>query len=92
MIDRFAQIRQKYVASFAQKQVDFKKVWDEKDIIQLHHLLHKLSGSSGSYGFDELSSLCHRAMALTEKYETKNADELEQYLLGIFAILQNQGI
>ena len=92
MIDRFAQIKQKYIASFAQKQIDFKKAWGEKDVTQLHHLLHKLSGSSGSYGFDDLCSLCHKAMVFTEEYDIKNTDKIEQYLEDIYLILQNQDI
>jgi HPt (histidine-containing phosphotransfer) domain-containing protein len=58
MTDRFEQIKTKYILSFEQKQKDLQKAWKEKDIEQLLHLLHKLSGSSGGYGYPRISQTC----------------------------------
>jgi len=66
MIDGFTELRDKYKSTFAKKSVDIKAAWDDKDIKILSGLIHKLSGSSGGYGFDDLCVLCQKTMKLFE--------------------------
>ena len=50
--------------TFVQKQLDIEQAWEDKDISQVRELLHKLIGSSGSYGFNELCEMCQEAIKL----------------------------
>jgi len=85
MQSKFEKIKQKYITSFAQKQNDLEKAWGKKDISLLHSLLHKLAGSSGSYGFKELSDLCQEAMKYTrDDFNNDMSGELETVLNKIF--------
>ncbi|VAW39014.1 hypothetical protein MNBD_GAMMA01-273 [hydrothermal vent metagenome] len=88
MADGFAQIKARYIATFAQKQADLKVAWDNKDIPQLHSLLHKLSGSSGGYGFNGLCALCQQATTLTAKNTDIKLEQLEVFLQKIYVELQ----
>ena len=88
MIDSFEKIKKKYVATFAKKQTDLKAAWDNKDISQLHILLHKLSGSSGGYGFNDLCDLCQQATILTAKNTDTKLEQLEACLQKIYMQLQ----
>jgi len=63
----FDDIKNRYIATFPAKEMDLRNAWGEKDVSSLRQLLHKLCGSSGSYGFDKLSSLCRDALTLLEK-------------------------
>ncbi len=72
-MDKFTQLRNKYLSSFKQKGRDIQKALNESDMEQLHGLLHKLTGSSGSYGFNKLSLLSKKATLLT-----KDFDELDR--------------
>ena len=53
-----------------------------------HDLMHKLTGSSGGYGFDELYQLSHQAMILTSNNQVSNSTDMQQCLQSIYAILQ----
>ncbi len=87
MQSKFEKIKQKYTASFAQKQADLQQAWDDKDITQLHNLLHKLAGSSGSYGFKDLSDKCQQAMTYTRNHNPENDPKLEKTLKLLFELL-----
>ena len=89
MSDKFTRIKQKYIGTFAQKQQDLIGAWDDKDISLLQSLLHKLAGSSGSYGYDEISLLCHKIMELLEKYKPENDSHIDGYLQRVFIVLNN---
>lgn len=89
MFDKFLAIKQKYMATFAQKHADIKGAWDEKDITSLGAMLHKLAGSSGSYGFDEINLLCYDAMDLLENYDNTNDAEIDGYIVKILELLSN---
>ena len=85
MHDKFEKIKQKYLASFSKKQKDLQQAWSNRDISELQNLLHKLAGSSGSYGFKELSQLCHQAMTFTRKdFDENKSKELQDVLQKIY--------
>lgn len=63
ILDKFEQLKRRYISSFGQKQTDLNGAWNERAIGKLERLLHKLAGSSGSYEFDQLSQLCRQAIA-----------------------------
>ncbi|HHL32225.1 MAG TPA: Hpt domain-containing protein [Oceanospirillales bacterium] len=88
MTDRFAQLKLKYTSTFAQKKQDLKSAWENKEMTVLENGLHKLAGSSGGYGFDELSVLCYQAMKLLDGYNPDNSNQLTEVLTQIFAILE----
>jgi HPt (histidine-containing phosphotransfer) domain-containing protein len=73
-MDKFEQIKTNYVMSFKQKQKDLQKAFQEQDIEQLLHLLHKLTGSSGGYGYPRISQTCQiirQHLVSKEKYDYK---------------------
>ena len=51
-------LKQKYLASFEEKILRIKSALESSDSQVLSTLIHQLAGSSGSYGFTELSELC----------------------------------
>ncbi|VAW39017.1 hypothetical protein MNBD_GAMMA01-274 [hydrothermal vent metagenome] len=67
---------------------DLKAAWDNKDIPEIHSLLHKLSGSSGGYGFNDLYTLCQQAITLTAKNTDIKLEQLEAFLQKIYVELQ----
>jgi len=87
MSDRFAEIKKKYIATFTQKQVDLNAAWDDKYLALLQGLLHKLAGSSGSYGFDDINSLCYEAMELLENKAANNDRQIDDCLKKIVVLL-----
>lgn len=88
MPDRFAKIRIKYIRTFVEKQNDIKTAWDNKDIAHVNELLHKLTGSSGGYGFDKLCELSQQGMQLTSNNQVSNHLEMQHCLQNIYSILQ----
>ncbi|MCX7552988.1 Hpt domain-containing protein [Marinicella sp. S1101] len=51
-------LKQKYVASFTTKSEQINQALGCSDIQALTVLVHQMAGSSGSYGFDQISALC----------------------------------
>ncbi len=86
----FEKIKQKYISTFHQKQKDLQAAWGNQDSALLHELLHKLAGSSGGYGFNQLSVLSRQGMELTEDNEIANFEQLESCYKDICLILQSQ--
>lgn len=76
MPDILKQLKQKYIKSFEQKHIDIRSAWVEKDFSQLQHLLHKLAGSSGSYGFSHLNELCVQAETIIKEEPNDNDSKL----------------
>lgn len=54
-IDPFEQLKSNYLASFNDKYLAIKKALDDHNHPVLLQLVHQLSGSAGSYGFDDIS-------------------------------------
>lgn len=48
-------LKQNYINSFEQKANDIEKALNAEDYEQLKHLMHKLKGSAGSYGFYQIT-------------------------------------
>jgi len=85
MSNQFEKLKHKYTRSFGQKQKDIQAAWNEKDIKELEGLLHKLSGSSGSYEFHQLSQLCRQAMeCISDNFELEDAELFERCLDALF--------
>lgn len=80
----FDDIKARYVATFYEKENALREAWGNRDISSLQQLLHKLCGSSGSYGFDNLSSLCRTALRLSEK-RVLSDDEINETLKELYA-------
>jgi len=78
MSDRFEIIKKKYISSFSDKKDEIKSAWANNEIAHVHDLLHKLAGSSGGYGFNDLYKLVLRGMDLTENTFNTNYDELNK--------------
>lgn len=89
MPDRFEQLKQKYIGSFKQKRKDMSEAWEDNDFETLEGLLHKLAGSSGSYGFNVLSVLCKKPMEYIDgSFVVTNHDELGVSLEELFSMLE----
>ena len=88
MSDRFEEIRKKFIGTFADKQKEIEMAWGNKDIAHVHGLMHKLAGSSGGYGFDELYKLVYRGMELTTNNKISNQEEMQQCLQQILSTLK----
>ena len=89
MLDRFEEIKKKYIGTFAQKQSEIQGAWDKKDIAHVHELMHKLAGSSGGYGFDELCSLAQKGLKLTAYNQLSSTEEMQQCLDKICSTLMS---
>lgn len=71
-----AQLTRKFIASLPDKQARFEQCWREvqasgwspEPLARLRTLAHRLAGSAGSYGFDDLGAL---ALRLDVSLETK---------------------
>jgi len=87
MSNGFEQLLKKYQASFADKQSKLKKAWENKDILQLHNLLHKLAGSSGSYGYNKINTIARHGMNLTRDEKNYIHEEVEWCLDHLFSLL-----
>jgi len=83
MPDKLVQLKQKYINSFEQKHNDIEASWEKKDFPQLEYLLHKLSGSSGSYGFSRLNLLCQHAENIIKQNHELNHSELAKIMTRI---------
>ena len=88
MSDKFEQLKRKYISSFIQKQEDLKGAWEDQDIERLEGLLHKLTGSSGSYGFNELTVLCRNAIDFIDEFfvvtDKNKSDSILKEMFGLF--------
>lgn len=60
----FTELKQKYIDSFEDKINQIERALELSDTQALATLIHQIAGSSGSYGFNELSENC---LTLEEK-------------------------
>jgi CheY-like chemotaxis protein/HPt (histidine-containing phosphotransfer) domain-containing protein len=65
-------LQQQYINTFEQKAHDIELALEATDVDELKHLMHKLKGSAGSYGFDLISQL---AMQVEDAYEHDDAEK-----------------
>lgn len=93
MDERFLQLVKKYRSTFPQKLMEIKTAREENNIPGLHALLHKLTGSSGGYGFMQMSGYCSEAMELTRNNPaTLDTETLDLLLSKIYKVLESNSI
>jgi len=82
-------LKERYKDSFSEKINDLEEclhaVQSEsathEDVIKLRDLLHKIAGSSGMYGYNDISVLSRASMNLAERIE--NLNEIEDLSLNV---------
>ena len=88
MTQSLEEIKRNYRSSFAQKQADIIAAWDNNELSQLQHLLHKLAGSSGSYDYSKLSQSCYDALHFIEKNKLVNRDKTTKLVNKVLQYLE----
>ena len=92
--DRINELRLRYQRSLAEKAESISKLLVqvreqalEKDDLQVavHEYLHKLAGSSGMYGYQDIADLCRKTL---EELETNELAGLAERLVQIRNLLQ----
>jgi HPt (histidine-containing phosphotransfer) domain-containing protein len=83
----FLALRKKYLGSFPDKIRALREARQREDCDTVINLLHQLAGSSGSYGFSELSEQC---LALEKEVicSQDNLQKAKQMLEVILAEMQ----
>jgi len=72
-VDPFAQLKQQFVSSFAEKADALQLALEQTNVQALTVKLHQLAGSSGSYGFDELAEICAGLESMTQNTTELNS-------------------
>lgn len=72
----FAQLIENYRLSFKDKLAVIKEAIEQKNWAQVGSLMHKLKGSAGSYGFQELSDLAILAEQYIDSGKSHDAKEI----------------
>ena len=83
----FLALRKRYLGSFPDKIAALRTARAAEDCDTVINLLHQLAGSSGSYGFPELSRLC---LALEEEVicSQDNLDKAKEMLEDVLALME----
>ena len=76
-LSEFDNLVANYKASFEQKLADIQQALAENDWHKIKQLMHKLKGSAGSYGFQQISDF---ALLVEEKIEQNDLDEAKRFL------------
>jgi signal transduction histidine kinase/DNA-binding response OmpR family regulator len=74
----FEQLIQNYRLSFKDKLADIQVAIEQQDWAQIKSLMHKLKGSAGSYGFQQLSDF---AILVEEHIDLDNLQEAKRYVV-----------
>lgn len=77
----FALLQQQYKSSFKQKADDIELALEQQDWTELKHLMHKIKGSAGSYGFDSISQLALEVEAPLEREEYTDVELVARAML-----------
>ena len=72
------QLRQRYLASFRLKIDTLKGALENQDFQALIVQVHQLAGSSGSYGFQDISALCCDIETIGEAQHGINQSMIEK--------------
>ena len=84
-------IKERYRLSFSEK-IDFLKTLllslnnGVDNFVEIHESLHKLAGSSGMYGYDDISALCRQSM---ENSTAQDPVEVAENLRDIIMLLEH---
>lgn len=76
-VTEFEQLIQHYRLSFKHKLADIQIAIDQDDWTKIESLMHKLKGSAGSYGFQQLSDF---AILVEEHIAQGNLPEAKRYI------------
>ncbi len=70
------------MASFEAKSEHLEQALERKDTQTLTVSVHQLAGSSGSYGFDDISALCGEieAMVDTDSIDLSTQEKIQQLI------------
>ena len=79
-------LQKQYMNSFEQKAADIEAAFQQKNVEELKHLMHKIKGSAGSYGFDRIS---HLAMHVETTLEKDDQQSLEPSVADILNELRH---
>jgi len=88
---------QKYCVSLTEKIDIFQKHIDEESILlnnkeEILQSLHKIIGSGGMYGFDELSQkavVCHEKVSDFAKHSQDSQDDIVKEIAELISIMKN---
>jgi len=83
----FLALRKRYLGSFPDKIAALRQARAAEDCDTVVNLLHQLAGSSGSYGFPELSRMC---LALEEEVicAGDKLDKAKEMLEEVLALME----
>jgi signal transduction histidine kinase/DNA-binding response OmpR family regulator len=81
----FEQLIQNYRLSFKDKLADIQSAIEQQDWEKIKSLMHKLKGSAGSYGFQQLSDF---AILVEEHIDAGKPQEAKEYVATIQANMQ----
>jgi len=87
--DKFAVLRKKYLSSFPKKLERIADAWKKQETETLHDLIHKLAGSSGGYGFDEISRQCKNILLQLHKSKNSSNKDLDEAIETLLSLLLN---
>ncbi len=89
MPDKFAALRKKYLSSFPAKLEGVEDAWEKHDMKLLHDLVHKLAGSSGGYGFDEISRQCKNILSQLHESKNTTTNDIERAINQLMQLLSS---
>ncbi len=85
--DKFAALRKKYLSSFPTKLEGIRNAQEKQDMELAHDLIHKLAGSSGGYGFDEISLQCKNILLQLHKSKDSATKDIEKAIEQLLVLL-----
>jgi HPt (histidine-containing phosphotransfer) domain-containing protein len=87
MPNKFAILKRKYLSSFPAKLEGIIGAQKNQDVDLVHDLIHKLAGSSGGYGFDEISLHCKSILLQLHKSNNKTTKDIEKSIEQLLILL-----
>lgn len=70
-----------YRSSFSEKRANIKQALDSNDWAELKSQVHKIKGSAGSYGFDNISQISGEIATHLEVRDYENVQSLTEIML-----------
>ena len=78
-------LKRNYIDSFTQKAQDIETALNSEDLEELKHLMHKIKGSAGSYGFNHISEI---ATQIEDALQANRLTESKVLIQKILALLR----
>ena len=91
-------LKERYKSSFPEKIAEITDCLNAvqssesstDDVVELRNLLHKISGSSGMYGYSEISTTSRSAMRVAESFDgSSELDELVSAVNELIALIES---